>query len=71
MIRLEGYGLHELYDLDQDPNELHNLAHESPEKVVELDRLLSAWMESEAGFWVHRLSDIEIGWERELRLSHL
>ena len=71
LIRLEGYGLYELYDLEQDPDELHNLAHESPEKVEELDRLLSAWMESEAECWVHRLPDIEVDWERELRLSHL
>lgn len=71
LIRLEGCDLHELYDLDRDPNELHNLAHERPEKVAELDGLLSAWLESEAPFWMHPLPDVEIDWEHELRLSHL
>ncbi len=71
LIRLEGVGLRELYDLETDPNELHNLAAESAEKVSELDSLLSAWIESEKPSWRRRLVSNEIDWQRELRLSHL
>src|SRR5205814_3855905 len=39
-------GLDELYDLDQDPSEQHNLAAGDPDRCAHLRERLAAWMES-------------------------
>jgi hypothetical protein len=36
----------ELYDLDADPDELHNLANSNPSKAAELRARLAAWLDS-------------------------
>jgi arylsulfatase A-like enzyme len=39
-------GVDELYDLDADPNEQHNLARAQPERCARLRQRLAAWTEA-------------------------
>jgi arylsulfatase A-like enzyme len=39
-------GTEELYDLDRDPNEQHNLSSTEPERCVRLRQRLAAWTEA-------------------------
>ncbi|MAG13395.1 MAG: hypothetical protein CMN78_02240 [Spirochaetales bacterium] len=71
LIRLEGHDAGELYNLHKDPSELNNLASELPNELAELSSMLDGWMESEKPFWKNRLSNIQVNWEQELRMSHL
>lgn len=40
-----GTPMRELYDLNADPDELHNVAEEAPELAAELEQKLEAWIE--------------------------
>ncbi|MBT5074474.1 MAG: sulfatase [Kordiimonadaceae bacterium] len=62
--RLED-GRHHLYDLSKDPDELHDLANEMPEKVEQLRSMLFSWYkEVDAEFL--REKDGNTPWEPEL-----
>ena len=39
-------GIDELYDLDRDPQEQHNLAASQPERTARLRQRLAAWTEA-------------------------
>jgi arylsulfatase A-like enzyme len=40
------YGTEELFDLDRDPDEQHNLASSQPERCTRLRQRLAAWTEA-------------------------
>lgn len=44
IVRVNGEAW-ELYNIEEDPTELHNLAESMPEKLAEIERLYKAWQE--------------------------
>jgi arylsulfatase A-like enzyme len=47
-------GVHELYDLEADPGERHNLAEADPERVIAMGRQLHAWQNAVGAQWPTR-----------------
>ncbi len=67
-VELEGQVSWQLYDLDADPLELHDLAKQKPERVEELKQRLLARREQSAEFRVDSVESAEIdsGMQNEL-----
>ena len=50
-------GIEELYDLDRDPDERHNLATVEPQRCARLRQRLAAWTEANWRQYGHRIKD--------------